>query len=927
MASTRDLAIVLISAAAGAAAAAAALRFLSACRTSSPGTQNQPLAANGSAAEAKRPSAQSPFNPAKREGYISWDDYFMAIAFLSAQRSKDPNRQVGACLVSQEGIILGIGYNGFPRGCSDNKLPWAKKSENGNPLETKYPYVVHAEVNAILNTNHASVAGQKLYVTMFPCNECAKIIVQVRKHQPQMSEIPIRFLEPQSSTSETNDARLLPAAFTNKPGCCWPRLQRTRVYWVYSRPPGSDAPRVHSALPVMSTRFPPPLRPSSAPPPPAVTRALHAINTCTSAAALAPLRDGILRDLALLRNTTVVSAFFLACGRLRHHGPALALFASIPRPHVFVFNSLLRSLTAPPFSPLPLFGHFLRIGVRRPNRYTFPFMLAHLSSLRDLGVVHSQVIRSGFGRDLHVRNALLARYAACELNLSSAEQLFDEMPRPDVVSWTTMITSYRNRGHSFQALATLRRMLASSVSPNRVTMVSALGACAAHGAVDTGVWIHEYVKKQGWELDVVLGTALVDMYGKCGRVVEAEGVFSEMVERNVYTWNAIIGALALAEDGKTALQWFFRMNADGVQPDEVTLVCVLCACAHAGFVEIGKKIFNLIVQGEYGFQPGIKHFGCMVDLLSRSGHLDDALRVIETMPSQPNAVIWGLLLRGCKARGDSILTEHVTKKLLELEPDNASHYVLLSNLYAETGRWLEAEEVLKWVKSKGLMKDAGWSLKMLEDSSEEYMSNGDLMECALAKKLQECCEHKNIMANERCIKLPKERRSREVTVLRHGSSDSKINVPVDVKKQPWEQMVPLHNRWHPDIPPVADVTEGELFRVEMIDWTGGRVRDDNSADDIKFLDLTITHYLSGPLRIVDSEGIPASPGDVLAIEICNLGPLPGDEWGYTAIFERENGGGFLTDHFPSARKAIWYFEGIYAYSPQIPGKSFCYGWE
>ncbi|KAI5000566.1 hypothetical protein ZWY2020_005155 [Hordeum vulgare] len=108
----------------------------------------------------------------------------------------------------------------------------------------------------------------------------------------------------------------------------------------------------------------------------------------------------------------------------------------------------------------------------------------------------------------------------------------------------------------------------------------------------------------------------------------------------------------------------------------------------------------------------------------------------------------------------------------------------------------------------------------------------------------------------------------------------------------------------------------------MVDWTGGRVRDDDSADDIKFLDLTITHYLSGPLRIVDAEGVPASPGDLLAVEICNLGPLPGDEWGYTGIFERENGGGFLTDHFPSARKAIWYFEGIYAYSPQIPGVRF-----
>ncbi|CAK9158769.1 unnamed protein product [Ilex paraguariensis] len=178
----------------------------------------------------RKNSTQSPFDPSKRKGYLSWDDYFMAIAFLSAERSKDPNRQVGACLVSQNGIILGIGYNGFPRGCSDDKLPWSKKSKNGDPLETKYPYVCHAEVNAILNTNHASAAGQRLYVTMFPCNECAKIIIQsgvseviyfvekrlgnseaayaashkllsmagvkVRKHQPQMSQILIKFEGP-----------------------------------------------------------------------------------------------------------------------------------------------------------------------------------------------------------------------------------------------------------------------------------------------------------------------------------------------------------------------------------------------------------------------------------------------------------------------------------------------------------------------------------------------------------------------------------------------------------------------------------------------------------------------------------------------------------------------------------------------------------
>ncbi|KAK2409389.1 deoxycytidylate deaminase [Trifolium repens] len=218
---SREVTLVATATAFGALASAIALRFFYRSQTN-PSKSN--TSQNGTVS-----SSGDPFDPSKRKVYLSWDDYFMAIAFLSAERSKDPNRQVGACLVSQDGIILGIGYNGFPRGCSDDKLPWAKKSRTGNPLETKYPYVCHAEVNAILNTNHASAAGQRLYVTMFPCNECAKIIIQsgvseiiyfvekrlensdvayaashkllslagvkVRKHQPVKSEIHLKYEE------------------------------------------------------------------------------------------------------------------------------------------------------------------------------------------------------------------------------------------------------------------------------------------------------------------------------------------------------------------------------------------------------------------------------------------------------------------------------------------------------------------------------------------------------------------------------------------------------------------------------------------------------------------------------------------------------------------------------------------------------------
>ncbi|WJZ91870.1 hypothetical protein VitviT2T_010909 [Vitis vinifera] len=191
-------------------------------------------------------------------------------------------------------------------------------------------------------------------------------------------------------------------------------------------------------------------------------------------------------------------------------------------------------------------------------------------------------------------------------------------------------------------------------------------------------------------------------------------------------------------------------------------------------------------------------------------------------------------------------------------------------------------------------------------------------------------------------------------------STPRLVVPIDLKKAAWEQKLPFHNRWHPKIPPVAEVKAGEFFRVEMVDATGGGIKDDDSSLDVKHIDASTVsilleellygtgqtliwnqndlylvdcdlcgnwaqvHYLSGPIRVLDVDGVPAKPGDLLAVEICNLGPLPGDEWGYTATFDRENGGGFLTDHFPCATKAIWYFEGINAYSPHIPGESSTY---
>lgn len=217
-------------------------------------------------------------------------------------------------------------------------------------------------------------------------------------------------------------------------------------------------------------------------------------------------------------------------------------------------------------------------------------------------------------------------------------------------------------------------------------------------------------------MDVVLGTSLVNMYGKCGRVEDSLAVFIGMAEKNVYTWNSLIRGLALAKSGEEALKWFARMQREdggggGVEADAVTLIAVLCACSHSGLVDAGRRIFRKLVDGCYGFAPGIKHYGCMVDLLGRAGLLDEAVEVMEDMPFHPNAVVYGSLLGACRAHGDSkfLWSEHAAKKLIQLDPDNGAYHILLSNLYASTGRWTQVEQVRRLMTQRPAEEeDPGW---------------------------------------------------------------------------------------------------------------------------------------------------------------------------------------------------------------------------
>ncbi|OMP09305.1 hypothetical protein COLO4_05607 [Corchorus olitorius] len=288
-------------------------------------------------------------------------------------------------------------------------------------------------------------------------------------------------------------------------------------------------------------------------------------------------------------------------------------------------------------------------------------------------------------------------------DLESAELYFNQMPVKDIISWTTMINCYSKKKKFTEALAVFEEMRRNKVSPDEVTMASVISACAHLGALDTGKEIHHYVMQNGFDLDVYIGSALIDMYSKCGNLERSLLIFFKLREKNLYCWNSVIEGLAAHGYAKEALAMFDRMERQHVKPNGITFVSVLSACTHAGLVEVGRQRF-LSMARDYLVPPGVEHYGCMVDLFSKAGLLEDALFLIRSMKVEPNSIIWGALLSGCKLHKNLEIAQVAVKELMVLDPDNSGYYILLTNMYAEVNRWGQAAKIRQIMKETGVEK-------------------------------------------------------------------------------------------------------------------------------------------------------------------------------------------------------------------------------
>jgi pentatricopeptide repeat protein len=250
-------------------------------------------------------------------------------------------------------------------------------------------------------------------------------------------------------------------------------------------------------------------------------------------------------------------------------------------------------------------------------------------------------------------------------------------------------------------------MKLAGVKPDLKCFASVLPACANLAALEKGMEIHEEINRSEFQLDVFVENALIDMYAKCGQIDKARELFDKMCQRYVVSWNTMIGGYAVHGLGKEAIKLFEQMQQSGVNPDHVTFVCVLSACCHAGLVDEGWQYFDCMGR-DYHIQPTMEHYVCMVDLLGRAGRLDEAEDFINKMAIK-HASVWRCLLGVCKLRNNVELGERVAERLYDLDPENATPYVLLSSIYAAAGRWDDAKNVRRMMKDRMIKKTPGCS--------------------------------------------------------------------------------------------------------------------------------------------------------------------------------------------------------------------------
>ncbi|KAK6144108.1 hypothetical protein DH2020_020928 [Rehmannia glutinosa] len=357
-----------------------------------------------------------------------------------------------------------------------------------------------------------------------------------------------------------------------------------------------------------------------------------------------------------------------------------------------------------------------------PNSITLTNILpacARLGFLRHGMEIHARSIRLGSAFDLFVSNALTDMYVKCG-RLDLAQTIFSISPR-DEISYNILITGYSQTSESSNSLSLFTEMIMLGLNLDTISYMGVLSACTNISAIKEGKQIHAFAMRRLFHEHLFIANSLLDMYTKCGRIDIARKVFDRIPKRDTASWNTMILGFGMLGELDTAFELFEAMkNDNNVKYDSVSYIAVMSACSHGGLVEKGKMYFNDMLARN--IEPSEMHYACMVDLLGRSGLMEEAMELINSLSIKPGANIWGALLGASRVHGNVDLGCWAAERLLEAKPDNPGYYVLLSNMYAEAGRWDEADRIRKVMSFRKVKKNPGCSWVQIEDQMHGFVA-------------------------------------------------------------------------------------------------------------------------------------------------------------------------------------------------------------
>ncbi|WMV36074.1 hypothetical protein MTR67_029459 [Solanum verrucosum] len=420
---------------------------------------------------------------------------------------------------------------------------------------------------------------------------------------------------------------------------------------------------------------------------------------------------GVACKTPFLSNVCVANAIMDMYGKCEAPQEALRLFDEMEIRDAVSWNAIIAAYEQNGHEDETLILFFRMLKSRmEPDEFTYGSVLKACAARQDFNtgmVIHNRIIKSGMGMECFIGSAIIDMYCKCE-KVEEAEKLHERMNEQTIVSWNAIISGFSLREQSEEAQKFFSRMLEEGIKPDNFTFATVLDTCANLATVGLGKQIHAQIIKQELQSDVFITSTLVDMYSKCGNMQDSRLMFEKAPKKDFVTWNALVCGYAQHGLGEEALQIFENMQLEDVRPNHATFLAVLRACAHIGLVEIGLQHFNSM-SNNYGLDPQLEHYSCMVDILGRAGQISDALKLIQDMPLEADDVIWRTLLSMCKMHRNVEVAEKAAKCLLELDPEDSSSHILLSNIYADAGMWKEVAEMRKVMRYGGLKKEPGCS--------------------------------------------------------------------------------------------------------------------------------------------------------------------------------------------------------------------------